>query len=306
MRASNQVASAISQYAQRSQVSLDDIRQNPQAHAGNLRAEIMQATGDTQTFTGPVVDQLIGTLQGQKPNVAALDAVLQNVIARQDTHQQNVNRSMGSTLQASQGGQSRTNSGSSPLSTRMGAMIGQQNTQANPSRNATSGAQAGQQAGALGRLGRRIRTGAIALAIGASLLVGGGALFTANNTPDLPTERPAIELIQEQDKQEQHIPGVQVQPVEQQNVGNGPVMDYDKEQDHMQNHGDANAPGRVVHPLSRDGGGVVQPELSTPGSLNPANVTGADTGNVEADKDALHNAQFGGRILPTNVQGNNN
>ena len=280
--ASAQVASTISQYAQRSNVSLDDIRQNPETHRGNLRAELMQSTGDTQTFSTSVVDQLMHGLSGSS-DISSIYALVNNVIDAQETRRQQVQGSMGNTLAASRGHQTQ-NTQSSPLMTQVGAMLGNQTP--SPTRGATpstTGAEAGMQAASIGRrFSKWVKGGAIALVVGAAVATGVMSTQMHNFSPEMP-ERPAIELIQEQNKEAQHQSQVGNTPSAiQVDVGAG-TMDPVKEQAHQQ--ATEGADSEVQQRNIRDRAGSLDRSSSPNVQLNDLNT-------IHVDKDAAHDAQL--------------
>ena len=286
------VAHAVSNYASQAGLTMDALRESAPQHMGNLRAELMQTTGDTQTFTNEFVSNLLGGLRGGAPNVDAIERLVSNIVSQQEARMQQVNQSMGSTLQASQSvGTGQRNVGQSPLMTQMAAMAGTQT--ATPTRTADSpdvqnplnqqGAAIGLQGASWGKKAfKALRAGAVAMALGAVAVTGFMGINHMNNQPNFDQNRPAIELIQEKPAAPtQGFEVVTPAPVQQDGAfgpGAGQVENY-KEAAHQQMLDQQSGQAQV-----QQNGGQTTPA--------PSQDLPAANNGLDADKEGAHDATY--------------
>ncbi len=231
---SRTAAHAISNYAQQSGLTMDALREAAPQHVGNLRAELMQTTGNIQLFTNEVVGDMLSGLQGGPPNVDAIDAIVAGVIAKQEARMAQVNTHLGATLDAGQAGgaQNQRNMAQSPLMTQMGANVGTQPTADVASPMNQSGAAVGQQgASFLKKAFKPIMVGALAITLSVAALTGYNAMNHGNHLPEFNPPAP-IELIQDQPAPSQNAPAI---VVEDGAFGAGAgAVENDKEAAHQQ------------------------------------------------------------------------
>lgn len=275
---------------------MDSLRENASQHAGNLRAELMQTTGNTQLFTNQFVGDLLSGLSGGAPSLDAIEKAVGTVIARHESRQQQISQSgMSDTLAASQSaGTGQRSMANSPMSMQMNNMMATATgaTQSTPNMM-DAGANAGvqnpmdQSGAAVGQQGaswvsnafKKLRTGALVLGLASAAMTGFLGYNHMTNTPDMPAPTP-IELIQEQQAPTQG--GVEIvtpAPVQQDGAfgpGAGQI-ENDKEQAHQE----------YLQGSGQDSSGVVAPQA--PASPPDA----APTPATPNDKDAAHEAIYG-------------
>ncbi len=294
---SRTVAHAVSNYASQEGLTMDSLRENAPQHAGNLRAELMQTTGNTQLFTNQFVDDLLGSLAGGAPQLDVIDKVVSGVIAQHEQRMQQVNAGMGDTLRASQSmGTGQRNMSGSPLMTQMAAMTetaAPNMTDAGASAGVQnpidhSGAAIGQQGASWGKKAiKTLRTGAIVLGLSAAAMTGFLGINHYNNTPDFQNPAP-IELIQDQ-QQSPVQSGVEVvtpAPAQQNDGAFGPgagQVENDKEAAHnefLQNGGNSGGATQTTPPPATD-------TAPPPAADNTPNVA------TPNDKEQAHETTFG-------------
>lgn len=274
---SRTVAHAVSNYASQEGLTMDNLRDNASQHAGNLRAELMQTTGNTQLFTNQFVGDLLSGLSGGAPQLDAIEKAVSAVIGQHESRQQQISQSgMGDTLAASQNmGTGQRNMSNSPLMMQMANATGGANNTGNAAPNMVdsainagmpvgvqnpmnqSGAAVGQQGASwVSNAFKKLRTGALVLGLASAAMTGFMGYNHLTNTPDMPPPNP-IELIQEQQAPSQGgIDIVTPAPV-QQDGSFGPgagQIENDKEQAHQEflQGGASGGESSVVAPQADD------------------------------------------------------